>query len=131
MSEAIPFPHDVSPAESPVAMAEETDDDRRSWRDRRSAWSDPRLWVSVLALVLTIGITILSVIATQLSSINGKLEAQAISNNSAAKEIEFLKEKLRDRDSKDLLRDTYITNARERILALEAEQKLRLGAKEK
>ncbi len=106
---------------------EEREEQRKGFDRRASAWSDPKLWVSVLAIVLSVGITILSVIASLLFSINAKLEAQALQNNSAQKDIEFLKGREKERHIEDMQRDTYIANARERILKLEAARENQLS----
>lgn len=46
------------------------DDDRRNGDDRRtSTWQDPKLWVSILGLLLTLCIVIGTYIASQLNTL--------------------------------------------------------------
>lgn len=42
---------------------------------RESAWQDPRTWVSVLGILLTIALAILGFIASQLASINQSVQS--------------------------------------------------------
>lgn len=110
----------------------------------RSAWGDPRFYVPLAMLVLSL-VTIVwsvarNVATTQISvasfasmqqslvAIDVKLteqaKAQAVANANTAKDIEFLKADLaafRVQYAGDTsLQDTYIKNDRERIIKLEA-----------
>lgn len=63
--------------------------------DRRdTAFNDPRFWVSVTAILLTISLAVLGFIATQLSSISSDLRAMVVATNSNTKEIESLRKDL-------------------------------------
>lgn len=56
---------------------ENIDDRRQSARREsdRSVWSNPQLWVSICTVLLTLAITILGFIASQLSQMNARLQA--------------------------------------------------------
>src|SRR5688572_19740161 len=62
---------------SPHKTTDAMDDERRSEppgrRDSdapKSAWNDPRFWLSVLGIILTIVLTLLAYITNQLAAIN-------------------------------------------------------------
>jgi hypothetical protein len=73
-----------------AALAEEQQSDRRSGDDRRaspqeqaakspSAWSDPRTWVSICGILLTICMAIGGFLMAKLSSIEAAMQALLIS----------------------------------------------------
>ncbi len=72
----------VPPVAEPIelAMDEERRDDRRSDNLGRresdhSPWRDPKLWVSVLGVVLVIVLALLGYISTQLAQINASVKS--------------------------------------------------------
>lgn len=71
---------------------------------RESPWADPKLWVSVLTVVLTIVLAAFGYIATRLSSIDTAVQAIVISNARQGIEIEALKK--RDEEIMVLVRET-------------------------
>lgn len=58
---------------------------------RESAFNDPRFWVSVTAILLTVSLAVLGFIATQLSSISTDVRAMVVTGASQGKDIEALK----------------------------------------
>lgn len=80
---------------APEIVREET----RAMADRReSAWSDPRLWVSVGAVALTIVLAVLGYIAALLSSISASVQttrdAVIVVTTRQEKDSEALRERL-------------------------------------
>jgi hypothetical protein len=99
---------------------------RREYDKAPSDWQKPGFWLSVLGFLLTIVLVVLSAIWNKLGTIEGSVQAAAVVSGSQAKELEFQKRELdefkRLQRAQDDLRDTYITNVRERIVKLEAKE---------
>lgn len=58
---------------------------------RESAFNDPRFWVSVTAVLLTISLAVLGYIASQLSSISSDVRAMVVTTTKQTQEIEALR----------------------------------------
>lgn len=114
--------------------------------DRRaptpSAWSDPRLYVSLLGILLTAGIYLLNAINNKLQAIDAKVQITSEAVNrmdtanasrfaTTAADIEALKNARRESDARvqslaDALRD-YTTNAAKEFGKLNAAYDQRKG----
>jgi multidrug efflux pump subunit AcrB len=77
---AIPFP--VGKGESEVV-------DRRE-----SAWADPKTWVSIMAVLLTIALFLAGLIVAQLSALSGKIEGLIVVTTKQGADYEAMKEQI-------------------------------------
>lgn len=67
--------------------------------DRRaspSPWADPRLWISVMALLLTVALYLLTSIYTKLQSIDVAVQGMVKTNAEQGVKVENLKDDMRD-----------------------------------
>jgi len=63
---------------------------------KESAFNDPRFWVSVTAVLLTLSIFIFGFIATQLISINAKIELANMANTRQDERVKVLEDDNRE-----------------------------------
>lgn len=69
--------------------------DRRVESERVSAFNDPRFWVSVTSVLLTLSIFIFGFIATQLISINAKVGLADLANTRQDERVKVLEDENR------------------------------------
>lgn len=100
----------------------ERERDSSSAVPRTSAWQDPRTWVSILGLLLTISLFVLGMIASQLGSINTAVQAIRDSSIESRTKIGSLEERMSKMEAAKVLQDTYVNNVRERVIKLEAKE---------
>jgi len=63
---------------------------------KESAFNDPRFWVSVTAVLLTLSIFIFGFIATQLIAINAKIESANMANTRQDERVKVLEDENRE-----------------------------------
>ncbi len=122
-----------------VPKADETMTDTAPLVERRrdSGWRDPRFWIGLVGLVVTLSagawavarnVAIMSNNVTemrsQLQGIDAKLTALTIADSTQQQELRYIRtelDKLRvDWKADKDLQDTYIQNTREKLIQLEA-----------
>lgn len=62
---------------------------------RESAWADPRTWVSIIAVLLTLSIAVGGLMINQLSSLNAKVEGLLVVTTKQGSDYDALKEQVR------------------------------------
>jgi len=93
----VPLTLVTTSASGDVRMADEEDRvERRSGADRRdtNAVNDPRFWVSVTAVLLTIMLTMLGLAINKLSSIDAAVQGILVATTRQGEEIRTLKEQV-------------------------------------
>lgn len=63
---------------------------------KESAFNDPRFWVSVTAVLLTLTLFVLTLIANQLTSINAKMETSNVANGRQDERVKVLEDENRE-----------------------------------
>ena len=90
---------------------------------KESAFNDPRFWVSVTAVLLTLSIFIFGFIATQLISINAKVGLADLANTRQDERVKVLEEA--NRDLRQELRAVQTANAADR--QTDADYRFKMG----
>jgi hypothetical protein len=112
---------------------EEVRPERRR-RDRRALeqtdpWRDPRLYVSLLAVLLTLCIGVLGFIWAQLAAINATMQTMVVSNSRQGVEIETLKNDMREIkkevSDQEKRENDYHFNLSNRLKGVEVEIKMK------
>jgi hypothetical protein len=81
---------------------------------KESAFNDPRFWVSVTAVLLTLSLFVFGFIATQLIAISAKLETANIVNTRQDERVKVLEDNNRDlRNDVAALEKANVDDARE------------------
>src|SRR6478609_5312047 len=61
---------------------------------RESAWADPKTWVSIMAVLLTIALFLAGLIVAQLSALSGKIEGLIVVTTKQGADYEAMKEQI-------------------------------------
>lgn len=105
----------------PRAVAEDRMAERRA---TPSAWQDPRTWVSILGILLTILVVIGTFISAQLSSIHADINtltvAQTANTTRQAEQIREIQERQRKQETDTINQTAYNLHMSEKLTEIRA-----------
>lgn len=104
------------------AMDEERDE-RRSGTDRRShsGWSDPKTWVSIVAVLLSIVIALSGYLAATLSTIKDNVQTIVVSTAKQEEKMKAVEDRVKKlEDFESTQREAYNFNFTTRLAVVEA-----------